>query len=95
MKIKKSIVFMMTICFIAMSSSLLYADHVVRGFVTSAIDKKGVPGANVIIKNSRPQKGVQTDASGHYSITVPDGQVILVYSFMGFGTEERDVNRID
>lgn len=86
---------MMTICFIAMSSSLLYADHVVRGFVTSAIDKKGVPGANVIIKNSRPQKGVQTDASGHYSITVPDGQVILVYSFMGFGTEERDVNRID
>ena len=37
--------------------------------------------------------GVMTDVSGNYSISVPDGNAVLVFSFVGYATQEIPVNR--
>ncbi|MDH6305708.1 TonB-linked SusC/RagA family outer membrane protein [Parabacteroides sp. PF5-5] len=45
-----------------------------------------VPGVNVVIKDTR--RGVVTDENGRYSIDVPDKDVTLVFSFIGYATKE-------
>ncbi|SHE94004.1 TonB-linked outer membrane protein, SusC/RagA family [Mariniphaga anaerophila] len=63
---------------------------IVSGRVTSADEQEGLPGVNVIIKGT--SKGVITDASGNYSIEIPNENVVLQYSFIGFNTQEFSVN---
>lgn len=60
----------------------------VTGVVT---DNEGepVPGVNVVIKGTTV--GSITDLNGHYTISIPAGQaqpVVLVFSFVGFETQE-------
>jgi len=57
----------------------------VSGTVTSSEDGNPIPGANVIIQGT--PTGTITDMDGNYSITVPDAEAILVFSFVGFRTE--------
>lgn len=60
--------------------------HVVTGKVTSK-GEGALPGVSIIVKDSRT--GVVTDANGDYKINVPDnGPATLVFSFVGFGTQE-------
>lgn len=68
-------------------SSLAFAqDRRVTGKVTSAEDGSGLPGVNVLIKGSTV--GTITDIEGTYSIDVPGGSGVLVFSFVGFLTQE-------
>ncbi|GAB3959970.1 TonB-dependent receptor [Spirosoma harenae] len=55
-------------------------------------DAKGEPltGVSVVVKGS--STGTITDAAGKYSINVPDGNAILVFSFIGFTKQEIPVN---
>ncbi|WP_234736832.1 SusC/RagA family TonB-linked outer membrane protein [Tellurirhabdus bombi] len=64
------------------------ADIAVTGVVT---DEKGegLPGVNVLIKGTT--KGVTTDTQGQFKITVPDQSAVLVFSFVGFVTQEATV----
>jgi TonB-linked SusC/RagA family outer membrane protein len=57
----------------------------VTGTVT---DENGepLPGVNVIIKGTTT--GVVTGVNGRYSINVPGKDVVLIFSFMGFATQE-------
>lgn len=59
----------------------------VSGTVT---DNSGhaLPGVNVIIKGS--SSGTQTNKNGHYEIEAKKGD-ILIYSYLGFKTEQREV----
>lgn len=62
------------------------------------IDEKGepLPGANVLVKGTTV--GTTTDAGGSYSLSLSDGNVILVFSFIGYTSKEVAVNnqsRID
>lgn len=61
------------------------ADITIKGVVT---DEKGegLPGVNVIIKNT--VKGTMTDAKGTYSISVPDANSVLIFSYVGMQNEE-------
>ncbi|MDR6806869.1 TonB-linked SusC/RagA family outer membrane protein [Dyadobacter sp. BE34] len=61
------------------------ADVTVTGRVT---DEKGevLPGVNVTVKGTL--RGVSADASGNYSLSVPSGQVTLVFSFVGYVSQE-------
>ncbi len=61
----------------------------VTGTVTSADDGTSLPGVNVIIKGTT--NGTTTDADGKYSIAVPDGNAVLVFSFIGYTTQELSV----
>ena len=58
----------------------------VNGKVTSADDGSGIPGVNVVVKGT--QTGTITDADGKYSVTSADNNGTLVFSYIGFVTQE-------
>ncbi|WP_205512930.1 TonB-dependent receptor [Longitalea arenae] len=60
----------------------------VSGRVTSSTGEP-IAGVSVLVKNT--SIGTTTDASGNYALTVPDS-AILVYSSLGFETQEIPVN---
>ena len=60
----------------------------VTGKVTSADDQTGIPGVNVVEKGTN--NGAVTDVDGNYSVNVGDNAT-LVFSFVGFATQEIDV----
>ncbi len=60
----------------------------VVGVVTDDIGET-MPGVNVMVKGSTT--GVITDINGKYTIAVPHGNVTLVFSFMGYVTQEIEV----
>ncbi|MDO7876723.1 TonB-dependent receptor [Hymenobacter sp. ASUV-10] len=57
----------------------------VAGTVTDA-KGEGVPGVTVIVKGTTV--GTGTDATGNYTLSVPDGQNTLVFSSVGFQKKE-------
>jgi hypothetical protein len=61
----------------------------VRGRVTSEAGE-GLPGVNVLLKGSTT--GTTTDAGGNYSLNVPGNDDVLVFSFIGYITQEVPVN---
>jgi hypothetical protein len=59
----------------------------VRGRILSYDDDQPVPGATVVIKGT--DKGVITDTSGNFSISMPDTEnVTLVASYIGMNSKE-------
>ncbi|MDN5205026.1 TonB-dependent receptor [Fulvivirgaceae bacterium BMA10] len=63
-------------------------DVPVKGQVTDE-NGQGLPGVNVLIKGS--SAGVVTDSEGNYTMNVPDRESILVFSYIGYLTEEVEV----
>ncbi|MCK5102858.1 MAG: carboxypeptidase-like regulatory domain-containing protein, partial [Cyclobacteriaceae bacterium] len=61
-------------------------DRSITGNVTSEEDSEGLPGVNVIVKGT--STGTVTDVEGNYKLDVPDGDVSLVFSSVGFVTQE-------
>lgn len=61
-------------------------DRSVSGKVLSADDNTPLPGVNVAVKGTT--RGTTTDANGDYSISVPNGQAVLVFSSVGSVTQE-------
>ncbi len=55
-------------------------------------DENGEPFLGVTIVLKGTTTGTTTDADGRYSIDVPDGNSILVYSFVGYLDQEVSVN---
>jgi hypothetical protein len=51
---------------------------------------EGVPGVNVLVKGSTV--GTTTAGDGTYSLNVPDGNSTLVFSFIGYITQEVPIN---
>jgi TonB-linked SusC/RagA family outer membrane protein len=62
----------------------------VSGRVTDANDGVPLPGVNVVVKGTT--NGTVTDTEGKYSLTVPSGSNVLIFSFIGLVTQEIDVN---
>jgi TonB-dependent starch-binding outer membrane protein SusC len=58
----------------------------VTGRVTSLDDGSTLPGVNVIIKGTA--EGTVTDLEGNYSLEVQDGAAVLVFSSVGFHSQE-------
>lgn len=58
----------------------------VTGKVSTDEDGSGLPGVNVVIKGTT--RGTITDINGSYSIDVPDAQTVLVFSSVGYVSEE-------
>jgi TonB-linked SusC/RagA family outer membrane protein len=49
----------------------------------------GLPGVNILVKNTT--SGTTSDTNGDYSISIPDGNAVLVFSFIGYTTQEEAV----
>ena len=58
----------------------------VSGVVTSAADGSPVIGVNVVVKNTA--QVATTNVNGYYKITVPDDAAKLVFSMIGYQTQE-------
>ncbi|TAE30036.1 MAG: TonB-dependent receptor [Cytophagales bacterium] len=61
----------------------------VSGRVTSSDDNGPLPGVNVAVKGTT--RGTTTDANGNWKLSVPDGNVTLVFSSVGFIAQEVDL----
>lgn len=73
--------------------SLLFAaivtfgqNEVISGRVVSSDDGTAIPGVNVILKGT--VQGTVTDANGNFRLDKPSGGGTLVFSFVGFKTQE-------
>src|SRR5690606_6586799 len=73
-----------TIMFLTMALGA-WAQETVVGKVTDSSDGSGLPGVNILEKGT--SNGSLTDTNGDYTITVQPG-AILVYSFVGFKSQE-------
>ena len=58
----------------------------VSGKVISSDSKEGIPSVNVKIRGSNV--GATSDANGNYSINIPNSQTVLVFSFVGYLSQE-------
>jgi len=82
---KRLCVFLASVVFVGMN--FLQAQTVqITGTVTSADDGMPVPGASVQVKGTTI--GVATNADGQYSLSVPQTATTLVFSFLGYQTQE-------
>lgn len=60
-------------------------DRVIRGKVTESSGET-LPGVNVVVKGT--QTGTVTNADGVFSLSIPDEQTTLVFSFVGYRSQE-------
>lgn len=93
LRISKAILSIAILLFINFSSvwaksSIINAQKVISGTV---IDDKGesLPGVSVKVKGE-PQ-GTVSDMNGKFTVTVPDQNAVLVFSYIGFETREVSV----
>ena len=72
--------------FMLVQISMIHAQQEIT--VTGTVMEKGesLPGANVTIKGT--SKGIMTDVDGKFTIVVPNGNAVLVFSFVGYQTQE-------
>lgn len=66
------------------------SDLVIKGVVTNENGEK-IPGVNITVKGSA--LGVMTNSNGEYSIAVRDEMAVLVFSFVGFISQEVSVGK--
>ncbi len=78
---------------VSIAPTALAQQRTISGIVTRATDGAPLPGVNVIIKNTL--RGTTTDVDGGYQITVDPANDVLVFSFIGFKTQERDIQEGD
>jgi len=68
------------------SGALCAQTRTVSGKVTSADDGTAVPGVNVFLKGTT--NGTSTDGDGNFKLSISEGGESLVFSFIGFETQE-------
>lgn len=81
---------MMTLVLLSMSGSILYAQTSVSGTITSGEDSSPIPGVNVLVKGT--SSGTISDVDGKYTLDVPSTDATLVFSFVGYITQEIALN---
>lgn len=67
----------------------LAQNRTISGTITSSEDKQPLPGVSVKIKGSNI--GVSSNSKGAFTITMPAGQNVLVFTFIGFNTTTREI----
>lgn len=62
----------------------------ISGKVVSDADQSPLPGVSVIVKGTN--QGTVTDFDGNYNIDVADSEAVLVFSYVGFKSQEVPLN---
>ncbi len=77
--------------FIAISFQYVFAQQLtVSGNVSSAEDGEGLPGVSVFIKGTTT--GTITDFNGDYTVNIEEDTEVLVYSYVGYKSQEIAIN---
>ena len=82
---KKSLLFLFGVLFCLQSQFVAAQSRAVTGKVTDA-GGIGLPGVSVTVKSST--NGAVTDGNGAYSVNVPSDKSTLVFSYIGFVSQE-------
>ena len=62
----------------------------ISGQVTTAKENETIPGVNIFVKGTT--QGTITDMDGRFTLTVPSEESILVFSYIGYLTQEMNVS---
>lgn len=79
-----------TLLLILFVSSTTAQTLTVSGTVTDASEHIPIPGVTVVVKGTTI--GTVTGVDGNYILDVPEGEETLVYSFIGYATQEVQIN---
>jgi TonB-linked SusC/RagA family outer membrane protein len=76
--------------FLFLSISWTFSQKSISGKVTGFDNFDGLPGVNVFVQGTTI--GTVTDFEGNYTIQVPSDSIRLVFSFVGYLTEEYEIH---
>jgi TonB-dependent outer membrane receptor, SusC/RagA subfamily, signature region len=79
----------LSFCALIIYSATAYAQVNVSGTVTDQ-NNESLIGVNVIVKDTR--QGTVTNVDGEFSLTVPNANAVLEFSYVGFRTQEISLN---
>lgn len=79
----------MFLAVLALALPSVMAQRAVSGTVTDAANGEPIEGVAVIVKGTTT--GMFTDSEGSYTLQVPDGGDVLVFSYVGYVTLEAEV----
>lgn len=83
LKVKLSCILMVIGCFLLMTPVFAQKKFTISGIIKDASTGETLIGATVIIKEL-PQTGAAGNAYGFYSLSAPEGDYTLIYSFVGY-----------
>ncbi|HRW21673.1 MAG TPA: carboxypeptidase-like regulatory domain-containing protein, partial [Bacteroidales bacterium] len=86
MKLKLFIILLLTL----IGLSAFAQKYTLSGYIKDATTGEDLIGANIIIKEEH--KGTTTNTYGFYSISMPKGNYIVSFSYIGYETIERKLN---
>jgi TonB-linked SusC/RagA family outer membrane protein len=86
---RKALLFVIALFTMTLSFEVSAQQRVITGKVISDEDDQGLPGATVLVKGTTV--GTTTDLDGNYSIVVPQGSNVLIFSFVGLKTTEESI----
>ena len=86
---RKALLLVVALFTMTLSYEVSAQQRVITGKVISEEDGLGLPGATVLVKGTTV--GTTTDLDGNYSISVPSGSDVLVFSFVGLATQEEQI----
>ena len=79
--------FLLTTMVVSGCFAMVWAQtRTITGKITSKDDGNAMPGVNIILKGT--QRGSSSNATGNFSIEVPNDNSVLVFSFVGYKTLE-------
>lgn len=64
-------------------------DRTLSGRVTDGSTSNGLPGVSVVVKGT--QRGTTTDSDGKFQLSVPETSSLLVFSFVGYRSQEVEI----
>jgi len=77
--------FFLLVFFLGISVASAFAQVKITGTVTDASNQSTIPGVSIVVKGTNT--GTMTDIDGKYTLDV-DAKAVLVFSFIGFTTQE-------
>jgi TonB-dependent starch-binding outer membrane protein SusC len=94
MKIISPISFIIILYIILLSVKMTFGQQneksfIIKGFVSDYSTNEKLIGVNVFIKGTTT--GTVTDVDGSYSLKIPEGKNTLVFSFVGYKTQEAEL----
>jgi hypothetical protein len=85
---KRYQVFSLLVLFVFAGTLVFAQERTVSGTVKDGAGTV-MPGVNVIVKGT--SVGTTSDVGGNYTISMPDGSSVLVFSFIGYASQEVEV----
>ena len=74
------------VCIFLFSAGRVLAQHSISGKVVAEEDGTAIPGVNVVVKGT--STGTVTDANGLYKLAVEQENPTLIFSYIGYVTQE-------